>query len=83
MQDRISIFNKLSFGNNFSLATRYIYEDRWGGQMNWTKADRGKDQIMVKVSIPQGLKYLGIILLTRISVYILVLMTIIKIQYTD
>ena len=45
VQDRISIFNKLSFGNNFSLATRYIYEDRWGGQMNWTKADRGKDQI--------------------------------------
>ena len=45
IQDRISIFNKLSFGNNFSLATRYVYEDRWGGQMNWTKAHRGKDQI--------------------------------------
>lgn len=49
LQNRISIFNKLNFdlGNNnvLSLAGRYVYEDRWGGEMNWTSADRGSDQV--------------------------------------
>ncbi|MGB5395152.1 MAG: TonB-dependent receptor, partial [Lutimonas sp.] len=29
----------------FSLAARYIYEDRWGGQMDWTAEDRGNDAV--------------------------------------
>lgn len=45
LQDRISVFNKFSFKrkNNrvFTLAGRYVYEDRWGGQMNWEKKYRG------------------------------------------
>lgn len=49
LQDRISIFNKWTFDrkNNrvFSLAGRYVYEDRWGGEMNWTPEYRGGDQI--------------------------------------
>ena len=28
-----------------NLGLRYLYEDRWGGQMNWTSANRGGDEI--------------------------------------
>lgn len=31
LQDRVSIFNKFDIGKKLSLATRYVYEDRWGG----------------------------------------------------
>ena len=45
LQDRISIFNKIKIGNKFNIVLRYLYEDRWGGQMNWSKDKRGDDQI--------------------------------------
>lgn len=49
LQHRISVFNKWAIerkaGRVFSLAGRYIYEDRWGGQMNWSKKYRGGDQV--------------------------------------
>lgn len=49
LQNRISIFNKWNFSrkNNriFSLAGRYVYEDRWGGEMNWSRQFRGGDSI--------------------------------------
>jgi outer membrane receptor for ferrienterochelin and colicins len=49
LQNRISLFNKWSFyrpsGKNFSLAARYVYENRWGGEMQWTNAFRGSDHI--------------------------------------
>lgn len=49
LQHRISIFNKLSFlrKNNrvATLAGRYFYEDRWGGDMRWNKTFRGTDSI--------------------------------------
>ena len=41
LQDRISIFNKLTFGKKLSIASRFVYEDRWGGQMNWSSEYRG------------------------------------------
>lgn len=45
LQDRISLFQKWSFSrqNNrqLSLAARYNYEDRWGGDINWTPSFRG------------------------------------------
>ncbi|MCE7066384.1 TonB-dependent receptor [Dyadobacter sp. CY326] len=45
LQNRISIFNKWSFNRKdnrlASIAARYYYEDRWGGQMNWNKTYRG------------------------------------------
>lgn len=45
LQDRISVFNKWSFERKndrvFTLAGRYMYEDRWGGEMNWTPEFRG------------------------------------------
>ncbi len=49
LQDRISIFNKWSIdrkdNRQFSFAARYVYEDRWGGEMDWSKAYRGGDEI--------------------------------------
>lgn len=45
LQNRLSIFNKWNFERKenriFSLAARYIYEDRFGGDMNWEKEHRG------------------------------------------
>lgn len=49
LQNRISVFNKWSFKRKenrlFSLAARYVYEDRWGGEMNWSKKYRGGDEV--------------------------------------
>lgn len=49
LQNRISVFNKLNIKRKdnrvFTIAGRYVYEDRWGGQMDWTKADRGGDEV--------------------------------------
>ncbi|MCF0064065.1 TonB-dependent receptor [Dyadobacter chenwenxiniae] len=49
LQNRISVFNKWSFNrkNNrqASIAARYYYEDRWGGQMNWNKTFRGGNEV--------------------------------------
>lgn len=45
LQDRISIFNKLTFGKKLSIASRFVYEDRWGGQMNWSSKYRGGDSL--------------------------------------
>ena len=49
IQDRISIFQKWNFkrnnNRNFSLAGRYFYEDRWGGELQWNKSYRGGDEV--------------------------------------
>ena len=49
LQNRISIFNKLNFKRKknklFTIAFRYLYEDRWGGETNWNKIFRGTDQV--------------------------------------
>jgi len=45
LQNRISLFNKWNFirpsGKNASLAGRYVYENRWGGEMQWTPEYEG------------------------------------------
>lgn len=49
LQHRISVFNKWQFSRpeqrQFSVAARYYYEDRWGGDVRWTPEFRGGDQI--------------------------------------
>lgn len=49
LQKRVSFFQKFDIqrkaGRVFNLAGRYVNETRWGGQMDWTEADRGGDQI--------------------------------------
>lgn len=44
LQNRISVFNKFQ-GKSGSVAFRYFYENRWGGQTNWTPKYRGTDQV--------------------------------------
>jgi outer membrane receptor for ferrienterochelin and colicins len=49
LQERFSLFNKWTFdrpsGKAFTIAGRYVYEDRWGGQMDWTPEYRGGNDI--------------------------------------
>ncbi|MGV7108055.1 TonB-dependent receptor [Flavobacterium sp. U410] len=49
LQKRISIFQKFDFNRKenrrMSLAGRYFYEDRWGGEMQWNKSYRGGNEI--------------------------------------
>lgn len=49
LQDRISVFQKWDFKRSqnrvFSLAGRYFYEDRWGGELQWTPKNRGGDEV--------------------------------------
>lgn len=49
LQDRISVFQKWSFSRPknrlFSLAGRYFYEDRWGGEMQWQSKNRGGTEV--------------------------------------
>lgn len=49
LQDRISVFQKLNFNRKsnklFSVAGRFFYEDRWGGEMQWEKKYRGGSDV--------------------------------------
>jgi outer membrane receptor for ferrienterochelin and colicins len=50
LKNRYSIFNKFQFFNKngdnpLNLTLRYLNEDRWGGQMNFTDQDRGKNTV--------------------------------------
>jgi outer membrane receptor for ferrienterochelin and colicins len=49
LQDRISIFQKWDFDRKdkrvFSLAGRFMYEDRWGGETSWNKTYRGGSEV--------------------------------------
>ena len=49
LQDRISVFQKWNFNRKsnklFSMAGRFFYEDRWGGEMQWEKKYRGGNEV--------------------------------------
>ena len=49
LQNRISLFNKINIQRKsnkvFTIAGRYVYEDRWGGELDWEKQFRGTDII--------------------------------------
>ncbi|SMC36775.1 TonB-dependent receptor [Cellulophaga tyrosinoxydans] len=49
LQDRISVFQKWNFqrtnDRELSIAGRFFYEDRWGGELQWTPAFRSGDSI--------------------------------------
>ncbi|WP_445711376.1 TonB-dependent receptor [Flavobacterium sp.] len=49
LQDRVSVFNKFTFNRKsekeLSVAGRFFYEDRWGGEMQWNKDFRGGNQV--------------------------------------
>ena len=48
LQNRISLFNKINFERKenriFTIGGRYVYENRWGGDVRWTPAFRGGDE---------------------------------------
>lgn len=47
LQNRISVFNKINIEREskklFTIAGRFVYEDRWGGELDWEKEFRGTD----------------------------------------
>lgn len=49
LQDRVSIFNKWNLQRTSlkpaTLAVRYVHENRWGGELQWSRAYRGSDQV--------------------------------------
>lgn len=49
LQHRVSVFNKWNLerpqNRVATLAGRYFYEDRWGGEMQWQKSFRGGDSV--------------------------------------
>ncbi|GAB5407693.1 MAG: TonB-dependent receptor [Balneolaceae bacterium] len=49
IQQRVSLFQKWSIRRSdnrlFILAGRFLYEDRWGGEMEWKRENRGGNQI--------------------------------------
>ncbi len=64
LQNRISLFNKWSLERKesrmASLGLRYVYEDRWGGEMNWTKKDRGSDSIYGESIYTKRIELIGL-----------------------
>lgn len=63
LQNRISFFNKWSFKRNqareASVAARFFYENRWGGETRWTTADRGGDQVYGESIYTKRLELIG------------------------
>jgi outer membrane receptor for ferrienterochelin and colicins len=62
-QQRISIFNKFDFQRPSerlaSMAFRYVYEDRWGGELQWTKQDRGSNEVYGETIYTSRVELLG------------------------
>lgn len=63
LQDRISIFNKWDFKRQynrvFSLAGRFFYEDRWGGELQWNPTFRGGDEVYGESIYTARYEFLG------------------------
>ncbi|MDX1912291.1 MAG: TonB-dependent receptor, partial [Saprospiraceae bacterium] len=63
LQDRVSVFNKWSFSRKkervATLAARYVYENRWGGELQWAPQWRGTDSIYGESIYTQRLEFLG------------------------
>ncbi len=63
LQNRISVFQKWNFQREsnriFSLAGRFFYEDRWGGELQWTPEFRGGNEIYGESIYTQRWEVLG------------------------
>lgn len=57
-QKRAAVFTKLN-GLKSQFLVRYMYEDRWGGQTNWSKTWRGSDSIYAESIYTSRLEVLG------------------------
>ncbi|MES2620490.1 MAG: TonB-dependent receptor [Bacteroidota bacterium] len=62
-QNRFSVFNKWDFkranSKAASLAWRYVFENRWGGEMQWSKQWRGTDSIYGESIITHRIELFG------------------------
>lgn len=62
-QQRISLFNKFDFHRRderlASLAVRYVYEDRWGGELQWSKDQRGSNRVYGESIYTNRIELLG------------------------
>ena len=63
LQERISVFNKWSFNRKnqkeFTIAGRFFYEDRWGGEMQWNKSYRGGNEVYGESIYTTRFEFLG------------------------
>jgi len=63
IQNRISIFNKWSMRRSknriFNIAARYIYEDRFGGEIQWQKTNRGGSEVYGESIFTKRMEMLG------------------------
>ena len=63
LQNRVSIFSKLNFNREskkeFSVVSRYLYEDRWGGEMQWNKSFRGGSAVYGESIYTSRYEFLG------------------------
>ncbi len=57
-QKRLSAFTKWAVGDA-SLAARYVVENRWGGELDWTEAFKGSDQIYGETILTQRAELIG------------------------
>ena len=63
LQHRVSLFNKYSIRRKenrlANMALRYVYEDRWGGDMRWNKNFRGGDSLYGESIYTSRLELIG------------------------
>jgi outer membrane receptor for ferrienterochelin and colicins len=59
LQKRVSLFNKVGLGEHASVALRYVFEDRWGGQVQWQPRYRGTDSVYGESILTNRLEFLG------------------------
>lgn len=63
LQKRLSMFNKWKWDRRSDrvaeMGLRYYWEDRWGGQMNWTKQFKGTDSIYGESIQTNRLEWIG------------------------
>lgn len=63
LQKRLSLFNKWSYKRKenraASIAFRYVWEDRWGGELQWNRTFRGGDSIYGESIITKRAELIG------------------------
>lgn len=63
LQDRISVFQKWNLkrphNRVMNMAMRYMYEDRWGGELQWTPDFRGGDSVYAESIYTNRVEWVG------------------------
>ena len=63
LQERVSVFQKWNIKrkNNrlFTLGGRFLWEDRWGGELNWNKSFRGGNEVYGESIVTNRWEFIG------------------------